>query len=170
MVEKFCGGLTAEGLLLLYLTELEKLLIGLLTGELLQFRHSFDIATLHAAVVAGTTDFLNDTSTLDTLLKTTNDIRATLVVVTFDLDVYCHMWARAYHIQSSRASDGLWSLSLGSYWVRVAFQFLDHLIDWNLLLTSFNEVAEYHGLLHVLFLANDDGIADTSSLCFTELS
>jgi hypothetical protein len=37
-------------------------------------------------------------------LEATNDVGATFVIVLFNLDVYCHMWARAYHLASIYAS------------------------------------------------------------------
>ncbi len=103
-VEKFCLVLAAEALLLFHLAELEELFVCLLLGELLEASHAVYVAALDATVVAAPADFLDDTRALDALLKTSNDVRAALVVVFFNLDVYCHMWAREYHAEQSRAS------------------------------------------------------------------
>lgn len=96
--------LAAEGLLFFDLSELEHFFVGFLLCKFLEASHLVDVTTLEAGVVTTVTYFLDDTRTLNALLEAANYVRAAFVVISFNLDVYCHMWAREYHFVAISAS------------------------------------------------------------------
>ena len=89
--------LATEASLFWNLAELEKFFVGFFLGKLLKFSCSLYVVALYSTMVPTVSYFLYDTSSLNTFGETSDDVCTAFIVIFVYLDVYCHMWARAYH-------------------------------------------------------------------------
>ena len=74
-------------------SELYELFVGVTLPELLELSKTLNVVALDTSEVTARTDLRNNPCPLNTLSKTTNDVRAAFVVILSNLYVGCHMWA-----------------------------------------------------------------------------
>ena len=75
------------------LSKLYELFVGVALTELLELGETLDVIALDTSEVSARTNLRNNPCSLNTLRKTTNDVRAAFVVILSNLYVGCHMWA-----------------------------------------------------------------------------
>ena len=102
-----CGDfyvLTASWCTFLYLSKLELLFVYNCLTKFLELCSFAYILTFSASMVANLTYSRNNASALHTLSEAPDDVCTTFVLILFYFNVYCHMWAKEYHLGDTYAS------------------------------------------------------------------